>query len=117
MPGQDELVIAAADLVTRLGQAARSWLSPSRAADTAVDVSGSPGAERIVMSRDDSPSAEISSDRVNQAQLGTPLAVGLASLMALRTHRPFRQWLRKTREKSEASRRRETAIRGPHRRV
>jgi hypothetical protein len=113
-PRADDLVIAAADWLTQAGDAAGRWFAllprqvmgneaPAPAAATDV--------EPIVLTRDDSPLAPAPGEAggVVQAQFGIPLAVGLASLITLRYHQPFRRMLtRRTHPKSPA-------FRGPHR--
>jgi hypothetical protein len=85
---------------------------------TTPDPAPEPGAGPIALARDDSPIAP-EADRVEQAGIGGPLAVGLASILTARYHQPLRRWLRRasgnapTRRPGHSS----PALRGPHRRV
>jgi len=118
VPQADRAVIVAADLLARVGRLASRWLmiAPSEPAD---DPAAGPEAtaEPIVLARDDSP-AEPPTGRVEQAQIGTPLAVGLAAMMALRGQPSFLHWLRRSRvETSKKGSPAGSPFRGPHRRV
>ena len=113
-PRQDEMVIAAADWITRAANGAAEWLVLKPGGGSLPEPPEAGGeAEPIMMARDDSPVAE-RSEGVQQAQFGAPLAIGLASLMAARFNHPFRRWLRKTHGATASSANK--AIRGPHRR-
>jgi hypothetical protein len=113
-PRQDEMVIAAADWITRAANGAAEWLVLKPVGDSLPEPpEAGDEAEPIVMTRDDSPVAG-RSEGVQQAQFGAPLAIGIASLMAARFNHPFRRWLRKTHGATASSANK--AIRGPHRR-
>lgn len=105
-PRQDEQAIASADWLTRLAGAASRWMSlaPGEAPDPVA-------AAPIAMTRDDSPLAK-EADHVEEANLGAPLAIGLASLLAVRSHVPLRRWFRPNRDVT--SPRRTFPLAGPH---
>lgn len=115
--GADELVIAAADWLTRAGDAAGRWLALTPGEAPGSDAPA-PAAAAIALARDDSPT-EPTGGRVEQAQLGAPLAVGVASLLSLRLHEPFRRWLKRTvaGRGSRGPVAGSPALRGPHHRV
>ncbi|GAC1448322.1 MAG: hypothetical protein NVSMB9_31360 [Isosphaeraceae bacterium] len=111
-PRPDEIVIAASEWLTWAGNAAAGWLSFAHGEQTAPRDPASL-AEPIVMTRDDSPLAA-EPDRVERAEFGIPLAVGVCSLMAMRYNHPARHWFRRNRSLDLGPT--PNAARGPHRR-
>ncbi len=98
-PRPDETVIAAADWVTRTGNAAARWLALASEeeplAESAAMVT-SP-APPIAVVGDLSPVANTEPERVERADLGVPVAIGLAALMSARYHQPLLRWMRHAR--------------------
>jgi hypothetical protein len=117
-PGADEVVIAAADWLTRAGDTAARWLSLMPDESPAAEPVDEPGAP-IVMTRDDAPHVH-EQDRVVRAQIGGPLALGIVSMISMRYHRPIRRWLRKCAGRPSSIRRASGGVeglRGPHLKV
>jgi hypothetical protein len=104
----DELVIAAADWLTRLGSSAIGLLSgePGEMPEPVA----APG-ERASLALDDGDLRE--EGRVEQATFGAPLILGVASAIVVRYHQPFRRWA--SRHKAGPTARRPGAPSGPWR--
>jgi hypothetical protein len=112
---QDDVVLADAEWTTRLGDLLARWVRPAPApAPLPVPVSEDgpvPAvvAERIVLHRDDEGGPR--PERAEQAGLGMPLGLGVATVVALRLRQPFRRWL------SPARSGKRPPVRAPHSRV
>jgi hypothetical protein len=116
-PRTDELAIAAADWITRAGNAAARWMALAPPVKPEADAPEPEfEAEPIAVARDDSPVSSLgrgANDRIEQAQFGAPLAIGVASLVSLRYHQPLLRWMRRNRASSHGAST-STAVRGPH---
>jgi hypothetical protein len=111
----DEQVIASADWLTQIGMNLAHWVKLSPKPEPTPAARPEP-VEITALRRDDLP--QEASDRVEQAQFGPPLVIGLASLMAMRYQPIVRRWLKRTPAtgSSKAGASGFNAVRGPHRR-
>ncbi len=110
----DDLVLAESEWPTRIGDAVARWFTPPAASLPQSKAETAPAyvAERIPLQRDDSPSSE--PEQVDQASLGMPLGLGLATVVALRLRQPIRRWLHRRRKAGALQ---VTAVRMPHTRI
>jgi methionine-rich copper-binding protein CopC len=112
----DELVIAAADWITRLGTEASRMLGDRSdpAPELVANETEAFGSVKPIAMRHDGDLRD--EGRVERASFETPLLVGMASLMAARFHQPFRRWIERRRG-TPASRKSVSIFstpRGPH---
>ncbi len=112
LPKADDLALVAADWMTRARENLAGWLTPSFGDGPTLEPTD-PTAMPIALVRDDSPASD-RGDRVHQAQLGPPIAVGLLTIASMRLHQPFRSWLHRHAQSAETNAPR--VLRGPHRR-
>ena len=118
-PQTDEAVIAAADWLTRAGNAIARWraIAPQDAPAVVAEAPATP-AEPIALARDDAPASSSSStdDNVEHASLDGPLALGVAAVMSFRYHQPLLRWLKRNRTATDPKRTANgrSSPRGPH---
>jgi hypothetical protein len=115
----DDMVIAAADWITRFGRDAYNLLSnPSDGSPEARPMAVGDSPEMIA--RDEGTSDNLRGvGRVEQAHFDAPVIVGVMSVLAMRYHQPMIRWLRRA-HGNPTARRAATAgppLRGPYRKI
>lgn len=111
----DDMVIAAAEWLTRAGDTAARWLA--LAPVEASNDLGPAGVPIAVTGRfpGEGPPISSESDRVERAQIGPPLAIALASILTVRLRHPLARWVRRMAGVEDRDRWSESStFRGPH---
>ena len=108
----DELVIAAADWITRFGSAASRMFSAGSDVEPEMEAEGADSPSQVRQIAMTPDGHLVGEGRVQAAHFETPLVVGMASVLAMRYHQPFRRWIDRRRSPSAVSQTK--PLKGPH---